>query len=1077
MNSNHGNPMKTVLNDLLKWIVGFVVSAAILGLCVCVYNNTTAPKAVEGQVFTGTAKGMMCDIVAEVTVADGRIVDVKLTGADETPSLGGVVLEEMPGKILEAQSADVDAMAGATVTADAVRAAVNSALEQAGLYVPTEETTEASAEEAAEAAASGPALAQIMASYTANKDNDYIVDYLETDPYLVSLYEGFGFAKQYGSARGHEYCLEDLKETARPHPLANCMTCKTSDFTELVQAQGVSAYSLDFNEIIDSMTENVGCYNCHADKAETGELVVTHDYIIDKLGSEMDTIDAATLSCGQCHIEYYFEPDTKATTVPYTSVAGMTPEAMLEYYDAIGFSDWTQPSTGTGLLKAQHPEMETYLNGSIHASMGMSCASCHMEKVTGEATYTSHTLVSPLDSPAILETCATCHKGVDMAEKVHTLQAEVTARETEVGNKLAAFKEALAEAVASGTWAEEDLNNIRTIHRHAQWFFDYQYVENSEGAHNSRLAYECLDKADALITEGMAALGSASETEAAQSFIPLSEAADGTYSATAKGFGGDITVDVTLTGGKITDVKAVGDSETAGLGSVAVEKLPGKLLAAQSLDVDAISGATVSSNAICKAFTDALAQANVDAAALTGTENQGEAARTAEVRDVDVVIVGAGGAGMSAAITAKQAGMNVLVLEKMPYVGGNTTKATGGMNAAETHYQKEQGIEDSVELFVSDTMKGGHEINNIDLVTTMAENSADAIEWLDELGAPLPKVSFSGGASVNRIHAPADGSGVGEYLVNAFSGILDQMGIEVLLETKAVSILMNDGAACGVMAEGADCDYTIHAKAVILATGGFGANEEMYCTYRPDLKGTVTTNAPGATGDGIVLAQSVGADLVDIEQIQLHPTVEQTTSIMVTESVRGDGAILVNQSGVRFTNELLTRDVVSAAELEQEGCYAYIIFDQRLREGLKATEKYIKNGIVTEAESIEALAEALGMDPAVLSQTLSDWNAAVAAGEDTAFGRTTGMEHDLSVAPYYAIKIAPGIHHTMGGVKIDTETHVINTDGEIIPGLFAAGEVCGGVHGGNRIGGNAVADIVVFGRIAGANATEYATAE
>ena len=318
---------------------------------------------------------------------------------------------------------------------------------------------------------------------------------------------------------------------------------------------------------------------------------------------------------------------------------------------------------------------------------------------------------------------------------------------------------------------------------------------------------------------------------------------------------------------------------------------------------------------------------------------------------------------------------------------------------------------------------------------------------------------------------------MGEYLVNAFSGILDQMGIEVLLETKAVSILMNDGAACGVMAEGADCDYTIHAKAVILATGGFGANEEMYCTYRPDLKGTVTTNAPGATGDGIVLAQSVGADLVDIEQIQLHPTVEQTTSIMVTESVRGDGAILVNQSGVRFTNELLTRDVVSAAELEQEGCYAYIIFDQRLREGLKATEKYIKNGIVTEAESIEALAEALGMDPAVLSQTLSDWNAAVAAGEDTAFGRTTGMEHDLSVAPYYAIKIAPGIHHTMGGVKIDTETHVINTDGEIIPGLFAAGEVCGGVHGGNRIGGNAVADIVVFGRIAGANATEYATAE
>ena len=270
---------------------------------------------------------------------------------------------------------------------------------------------------------------------------------------------------------------------------------------------------------------------------------------------------------------------------------------------------------------------------------------------------------------------------------------------------------------------------------------------------------------------------------------------------------------------------------------------------------------------------------------------------------------------------------------------------------------------------------------------------------------------------------------------------------------------------------------TINAKAVILTTGGFGANEEMYCTYRPDLKGTVTTNAPGATGDGIVMAQAVGADLVDIEQIQLHPTVEQATSMLITEGVRGDGAILVNQSGVRFVNELLTRDVVSAAELEQEGQYAYVIFDQNLREGLKATEKYIKNGIVTEGETIEALAEKLGIDPAVLAKTLADWNDAVAAGEDKEFGRTTGMEHDLSKAPYYAIKVAPGIHHTMGGVKINTNTQVIDTNGNVIPGLFAAGEVTGGVHGGNRIGGNAVADIVVYGRIAGANACLYADGE
>ena len=287
------------------------------------------------------------------------------------------------------------------------------------------------------------------------------------------------------------------------------------------------------------------------------------------------------------------------------------------------------------------------------------------------------------------------------------------------------------------------------------------------------------------------------------------------------------------------------------------------------------------------------------------------------------------------------------------------------------------------------------------------------------------------------------------------------------VETAATELLADvEGKITGVKAEGPDAVYTINARAVILASGGFGANEDMYTTYRPDLKGTVTTNAPGATGDGIVMAQALGADLVDIEQIQLHPTVEQTTSILITESVRGDGAILVNQGGVRFTNELLTRDAVSAAELAQEGSYAYIIFDQKLRDNLKAIEKYVKSGITVQADTIEGLAEQLNIDPATLATTLADWNEIVKNQRDTQFGRTTGMKEDLTTPPYYAIKIAPGIHHTMGGVKINTATEVINTEGAAIPGLFAAGEVCGGVHGGNRLGGNAVADIVIFGRIA-----------
>ena len=549
----------------------------------------------------------------------------------------------------------------------------------------------------------------------------------------------------------------------------------------------------------------------------------------------------------------------------------------------------------------------------------------------------------------------------------------------------------------------------------------------------------------------------------------------GVYEDTAKGFGGDVTVTITVSESEITDVTIVGDAETPALGGVAIQTMPEEILKAQTPNVDVLSGATVTSNAIITAATKALEAAGADIAALDANrkytaENGDKEEKTLET---EIVIVGAGGAGMAAAIMAHQAGKQFVILEKMPYVGGNTTKATGGMNAAETHYQKEQNIEDSVELFAKDTMEGGHNLNDPELVQTLAAESAGAIDWLDSIGADLPKISFSGGASVNRIHAPADGSAVGNYLVDKFSEKLKELGVEVMLNTKATELIMEDGKIAGVKAEGKDANYTIKAKAVILATGGFGANEDMYTQYRPDLKGTVTTNAPGATGDGIVMAQAVGADLVDIEQIQLHPTVEQTTSMLITESVRGDGAILVNQSGHRFTNELLTRDAVSAAELAQEGQYAYIIFDQHLRDNLKAIEKYVKNGLTVQGDTIEELARKLGIYPYFLAMTLNEWNEAVATQNDAEFGRTTGMDNALLTPPYYAIQIAPGIHHTMGGVKINTSAQVINTNGDVIPGLFAAGEVTGGVHGGNRLGGNAVADIVVFGRIAAESAIEY----
>ena len=563
----------------------------------------------------------------------------------------------------------------------------------------------------------------------------------------------------------------------------------------------------------------------------------------------------------------------------------------------------------------------------------------------------------------------------------------------------------------------------------------------------------------------------------------------GTYTSTAQGFGGDVTVELTVSESLIESVIITGDKETPALGGVAVTDLGPSILAMQTPNVDAVSGATVTSKAIIAAATDCLLQAGADIELMDAkaSEIPVEAlTKTEETIDCDIVVVGAGGAGMTAAISAKQEGMNVIILEKMPYAGGNTTKASGGMNAAGTKKQQaaiaaeedaevKESLEGStVENFIADTMEGGHNINNIDLVTTMAENSSDAIEWLEGIGAELPTIAATGGTVHRYLHEPEDGSAVGEFLVEKFSEQLEKMDIPVYYNTEATDLIVDGDKVVGVKATGKTADYTINAGAVILATGGFGASEEMYCKYRPDLKGSVTTNAPGATGDGIVMAEKVGAALVDIDQIQLHPTVFQENGFLVSERLRSNGAILVNIEGNRFTNDLATRDAVSAAELEQPECCAYIVYDSQFAEE-KLYQKYVTNGLTTEAASIEELGKAIGFDDAAVAnfvKTVEKWNDVCENDTPDEFGRDNGLV-PMTTAPYYAIKIAPGIHHTMGGIEINTAAEVINTDGNAIPGLFAAGEVTGGVHGGNRIGGNAVADIVVFGRIAADSAVNY----
>ncbi|WP_370632164.1 flavocytochrome c [Gilliamella sp. ESL0441] len=491
-----------------------------------------------------------------------------------------------------------------------------------------------------------------------------------------------------------------------------------------------------------------------------------------------------------------------------------------------------------------------------------------------------------------------------------------------------------------------------------------------------------------------------------------------------------------------------------------------RIINSNSPHVDAISGATSQCEAFKKAVTKAMTQSNKEAIIAEGGDPND--------KSYDIVVVGSGGAGLASAIRAHDLGASVVVVEKMPVIGGNTNKASAGMNAAETKFQKLKGIVDSKDLFYKETLAGGKNKNNPELLRYFVENAPDAIDWLDENGIELSGITTTGGMSIDRTHRPASGAAVGGFLISGLVKNLNKRGIEVMLDTNVTEIVTENHKVVGVkVVEEDGTNYIIKAKAVVIATGGFSANREMVEKYRPDLKGFVTTNHKGATGSGIMILEKLGAGTVDMGEIQIHPTVEQTTSYLISESIRGGGAILVSQEGKRFVNELDTRDKVSADIIKLPEHYSYILFDQQVRDENKAVEEYVSNDLVVQANSIAELANKLSIDAHNLSKTIDRYNQFVMNKQDEDFGRTTGMRHPINTAPFYAIKIAPGVHHTMGGVTINTETQVLDNDKHVIKGVFAAGEVVGGVHGANRIGGNAVADIIIFGMQAGKKATDY----
>lgn len=555
----------------------------------------------------------------------------------------------------------------------------------------------------------------------------------------------------------------------------------------------------------------------------------------------------------------------------------------------------------------------------------------------------------------------------------------------------------------------------------------------------------------------------------------------GTYEATVAGHNGDMTVEVVVSDSAILEVNILNHMESPSISDAAIERIPVAIVDEQSLAVDTISGATVSSKAIINGATEALKLAGADIEKLS-VKNDSEAVK-GETKEytTDVVIIGGGGAGLAAAVSANENGATVIVVEKMSRLGGNTILSGGALNAVDPVRQEAQDIEDSVEKHFTQTYEGGDKQGNPVLIQTLVENAYSAVVWLEGLGMEFKDQVFTVlGGMWPRAHKPATPLGTG--FISTYQNYIDtHEGIEVLLDTEALELIIEDGRVTGVKAESLEGDVILHANnGVILATGGFSANQEMLEKYNetwPSLEGIKTTNHPGATGDGIVMAEQAGANLIGMSAIQLLPMGDPVTGSLSGNIEQGvENRIFVNIDGNRFVDEGQRRDVMTKALFEQEETKMWVILDAKNYPTPETTNNFnetieglIEQGRAFKGDTLEELAEQIGVDPANLVKAVEEFNAAVDSGKADAFGRTL-FDKKIDTPPYYAGARVPTVHHTMGGVEINEFTQVIDATGTIIPGLYAAGEVTGGIHGSNRLGGNALADVTVFGRIAGESA-------
>ncbi|BES63995.1 urocanate reductase [Gottschalkiaceae bacterium SANA] len=557
----------------------------------------------------------------------------------------------------------------------------------------------------------------------------------------------------------------------------------------------------------------------------------------------------------------------------------------------------------------------------------------------------------------------------------------------------------------------------------------------------------------------------------------------GTYEGVGKGNNGDIVVEVVLTDSEIAEITVKEHAETAGLADAPLKDIPAAIIAGQTLAVDTITGATNASNGVIAAVTAALQAAGVDVSALQIKNETAAAQVTIEDATYDVVVIGAGGAGLSAAIKAKVSGAeNVVVIEKMPFAGGNTLLSYAELACAGNWLQVEKGIEDSNEQFAKEMWEGGGMLARKEMVDTVVNNALDAALWLrDYVGVEYQDyLVHEGGHSVARAVEPIE---LGAGMITPLVKKAEELGVQIMYNTKAEDLVQDEtGRVVGVQVSAGESTATFTAdKGVVLAAGGFGANIEMREQYNkrwPTLDESVqTTNSPAIVGDGILMAERIGAQLEGMEHIQLYPFNNPMTGVFYgieAPSWSGEGLIYVNIDGNRFVNEMGMRDVRAEAILAQEGA-VYAIYNQevadRLNMEVKFADEYAKcldGGVYYKADTLEEVAAYFEINADNLVKTMDNYNKYMTEGVDLEFGRTTAMV-PMNEGPWFILKGIVSVHHTMGGVMIDTDAHVLDTEGNIIPSLYAAGEVTGSIHGNNRVGTCAISDITVFGRIAGEN--------